>query len=60
LIRDGSFSLPGRKELLKSDNPIEMILIDALESPIECPKKTEAILFRQEKKTYIKDTNGCR
>jgi hypothetical protein len=57
LIRDGSFSLPGRKELLKSDNPIEVILIDASESPIERPKKTEAILFRQ---TYIKNTNSCR
>jgi hypothetical protein len=60
LIRDGSFSLPGRKELLKIDNPIEVVLIDASESPIEHPKKTEAILFRQEKKTYIKNTNSCR
>lgn len=39
LIRNGKFSLPGRKELLKSDTEYEIILIDASESPIERPKK---------------------
>lgn len=42
LIRSGTFSLPGRKVLLKSDTPIEVVLIDATESPIERPKKNRS------------------
>jgi len=41
LIKDGAFSLPGRKALLKSDIEYEVILIDATETPIERPKKRE-------------------
>lgn len=39
LIKSGQFSLPGKKELLKSDMEYEVILIDASETPIERPKK---------------------
>ena len=39
LIKSGAFSLPGKKALLKSDSELELILIDASESPIERPKK---------------------
>jgi hypothetical protein len=39
LIKSGVFSLPGKKELLKSDMEYEFILIDASESAIERPKK---------------------
>ena len=39
LIKDKQFALPGRKALLKSDTEIEVILIDASESPVERPKK---------------------
>ena len=38
LIKDGTFSLPGKKELLKSDAEYEIILIDATETPIERPR----------------------
>ena len=41
LISDGTFSLPGRKELLKSDVDYEVVLIDATESPIQRPKKNK-------------------
>ena len=41
LIKDGTFSLPGRKALLKSDMEYEVILVDATESPIERPKKSK-------------------
>ncbi len=41
LIRDGTFSLPGRKAPLKSDMEYEVILMDATESPIARPKKTK-------------------
>ena len=39
LVKDKCFALPGKKALLKSDNEIEVILIDATETPIERPKK---------------------
>ena len=39
LVKDGTFSLPGRKALLKSDTEYEVVLIDATESPIERPKR---------------------
>jgi hypothetical protein len=39
LIQDGTFSLPGRKALLKSDMGCEVVLIDATETPVERPKR---------------------
>ncbi|GHV17303.1 hypothetical protein FACS189425_03250 [Clostridia bacterium] len=39
LVKDGAFSLPGKKALLKSDMQYEVILIDATETPIERPKR---------------------
>ena len=39
LIKNGTFSLPGKKALLKSDVEYEVVLIDATESPIERPKR---------------------
>ena len=41
LIRDGTFSLPGRKAPLKTEMEYEVILVDATESPIERPKKSK-------------------
>ncbi len=41
LIKDGTFSLPGKKELLKSDAEYESVLIDATETPIERPQKNK-------------------
>ena len=39
LIKDGTFSLPGKKALLKIDMEYEVVLIDVTESPIERPKR---------------------
>jgi len=39
LIKDGTFALPGRKALQKSDVEYEVVLIDAAETPTERPKK---------------------
>jgi hypothetical protein len=39
LINDGTFSLPGKKSLLKPDTCHEVVLIDATETPVERPKK---------------------
>jgi len=43
LIKDGTFSLPGRKALLKNDMEIEVVLIDATETPVERPKRGKRI-----------------
>ncbi len=42
LIKDKRFALPGKKALLKSNVEIEVVLIDASESPVERPKKDNA------------------
>jgi len=39
LIKDGRFSLPGKKALVQSDTEYEIVLIDAAETPIERPKR---------------------
>ncbi|MDJ0745731.1 MAG: transposase family protein [Xenococcaceae cyanobacterium MO_167.B27] len=39
LIRSKEFTLPGKKQLLQSNNKIEVIVIDVTETPIERPKK---------------------
>lgn len=43
LIKSKAFTLPGRKALLKSNTEFEVILIDATETPIERPKKKNAM-----------------
>jgi len=50
LIKDGKFSLPGRKALLKSDVEYEVVLIDATESPIERPKKNKNYSIQEKRK----------
>ena len=39
LIKDGTFSLPGKKALLKSNVEYEVVLIDVTETPVERPKR---------------------
>jgi hypothetical protein len=51
LIKSKEFKLPSRKELI-DNHDIEVIAIDATESPVERPKKTKKILLWQEKETY--------
>jgi hypothetical protein len=50
LVKDKAFSLPGKKELKKSDVKYEVILIDATESPVERPKKNKNIFIQERKK----------
>ena len=49
LIKDGTFSLPGKKELLDKDCEYEIIQIDVTESPIERPEKNRNISTRVRK-----------
>ena len=39
LIKDGTFSLPGKKALVKSDTEYELVLTDVTETPVERPKR---------------------
>jgi hypothetical protein len=50
LIKHPDFSLPGKKELLKSDIEYEIILIDATETPIQRPKKDKNTSTQARKK----------
>ena len=52
LIQSNSFSLPGKKALIKSNIKWSLVLVDVGESPVERPKKTAALLLRQKEKTY--------
>ena len=50
LIKEGTFSLPGRKALLKSDIAYEVVLIDATETPVERPKKNKNMFIPAKKR----------
>ncbi len=41
LIRSGAFTLPGKKALVREAPDIEVILVDATETPVERPKKSK-------------------
>ncbi len=49
LIKHPTFALPGRKALLKSDVEYEVVLVDATETPIERPKKSNDDSTRERK-----------
>lgn len=53
LIKEGRFSLPGKKQLVKSEVEYEVVLIDATETPIERPKKNKST-STQEKRRNIR------
>lgn len=53
LIKHPDFSLPGHKELLKSEMEYEVVLIDATESPIERPKKSKSISTPEKRKGIL-------
>ena len=57
LIKDGNFSLPGKKVLLEDDN-IEVVLVDVTECPIERPQKTKKMVFRQKETAHDKSTGS--
>ena len=59
LVKDGTFSLPGKKALLKGSGGYDVVLVDATETPIERPKKTAEVPFRQEKAARGENA-GCR
>ena len=46
LKRCADFRLPGRKQLRESDNQLEVIVVDATETPVERPKKSSDDIIR--------------
>ena len=52
LIQSNAFRLPGKKALTKSNIKWSVVLVDVGESPVERPKKTAAVLFREKEKAY--------
>jgi hypothetical protein len=50
LIKSRTFSLPGKKALVKSDVSYEVVLIDATETPIERPKKSKNGIIPERKR----------
>jgi predicted DNA-binding protein YlxM (UPF0122 family) len=50
--------LPGKKKLSGTNHQYEVIIVDATESPIERPKKTALILFREKEKAHNKNPNS--
>ena len=46
LMASGKFSLPGKKEVAKSDTIWQFVVVDTTETPIERPKKTAEVVQR--------------
>jgi len=60
LIKSGKYNLPGKKALLESNEEYEIIQIDATESPVERPKKTENGTKKQSKTGKTNKTAGIQ
>jgi hypothetical protein len=53
LIKDGTFSLPGKKALLDENAEYEMILPDVTETPAERPKRGRKITIPERKNDIL-------
>jgi hypothetical protein len=49
LIKAPRVHLPGKKKLLSADNPIEVVIVDITESPVERPKKNNESIIQARK-----------
>ena len=49
LVQSGAFTLPGKKALTASEGEIEVILVDATETPVQRPKKSKSGIIRARK-----------
>ena len=50
LIQSNSFSLPGKKALIKSNIKWSLVLVDVGESPVERPKKNSGVITLAKRK----------
>lgn len=51
IIKDNRYHLPGKKSLLDTGNPIEVVLVDVSESPVERPKKSNGDTIQAKRKS---------
>ena len=58
LIKSSEFRIPGKKQLLKSELSLEIMVIDVTEKPRERPQKTEKQLQWEKEKADIKNSNS--
>src|ERR1022692_3253166 len=58
LVKSEKFHLPGKKMLTETDVEWEVVIVDVAEHPIERPKKTKTILFREKEKAHLKKSIG--
>ncbi|MCL2397586.1 MAG: transposase family protein [Defluviitaleaceae bacterium] len=56
LLQDGTFCMPGKRELANPDTGIEIIIIDATEQETERPQKTKAVILGQAQMSHHKRT----
>lgn len=54
LIQAPELRLPGRKRLIQDNSPLETVLIDVSETPIERPKKTKKYYSGKKKRHTLK------
>jgi len=54
IVKDGSFALPSKRELIKDDTGLIIVIADVTECPTERPQKTKRVLLWQEKAAYNK------
>lgn len=57
LIKDGTFALPSKRELVNEGSDIVIAIVDATECETERPKKTGRKLLRQAKMSYHQRPN---
>jgi hypothetical protein len=57
-MKTGKFGIPGKKPWFKGFGHPEVVVIDVTETAIEGPKKTEKLLFIQEKIPQPKNASG--
>ena len=58
MILTTSKALPGKKRLQQADHTLETVVVDASETPIERPRKTAALLQRQEEAPHPEKPSG--
>ena len=50
LIKSGQFRLPSKRELLKQDSSLEVVIVDATECEIERPEKNRKSITLEKRK----------
>jgi hypothetical protein len=60
LLVSDRFHLPGKKALVQPDSVVQVVVLDATETPVERPKKTAKALQRQEEAAHEQGASSCR